>query len=118
MDFVIDNDGDICVVQYKTKKGPSYSKKKENYYPHSSFPPPPHANNDPIFSMKFQRMATFHFRGGGVHFLATLNFIYGPLNTFQTFIFMNFYACKWNKSDAELFKDNYLYRLNIKNLCT
>ena len=42
----------------------SYSRKQDNYYPNSSFLPPPHANNDPIFSMKFQWKVAFHFRGG------------------------------------------------------
>ena len=38
-----------------------------------------------LISMKFQLAVTFHFRGGvrnmviTFHFLATLNFIYGPL---------------------------------------
>ncbi len=70
------------------QKGLSYSKKQENYYPNSSFPPPPLANSEPIFSMKFQQMVNFYFRGGRgglrkmvitFHFLATLKFIYGPL---------------------------------------
>ncbi len=32
--------------------------------PYSSFPPPPNANSEPLFSMKFQQMVTFHFGGG------------------------------------------------------
>ncbi len=74
--FIIDDYGSICVVQYQTKKSLILSQETGKLLSPLLVPPPPHANNDPLFPMKLQRMVTFHFRGGGG---SEEYFIYGPL---------------------------------------
>ena len=73
-----------CIVQYQTKKAHLITRKMKITIPTPHFPLPLML----IIPIKFQRIVTFRFGGEGggqgkmvstFHFLATLNFINGPL---------------------------------------
>ena len=87
MHFVINDYGSICVVQYDIRPKKRLILFQENCYPHSSFPRPLMLIVTQYFQWSSNEWSLSILEGGGrglrkmvitFHFLATLNFIYGP----------------------------------------